>query len=218
MDHNGNLSLSERRALRPGDCVVYQTEALAHRGEMAGTVARVGESGIVYIGKHGSRYALLSDFVRRADWMWTANHPQAPAPEADVSASEKREEFLRDIAATRETIAKWPAWKRNALGPVPAAPDFPPVAAPEPARGDAEPETGKDTGEAPNAPEGQGMASGDVTDQETGMVYAPAVAVEALQARVASLTAERDEARNQLRCLAVLARDMIRRVKEVCGE
>lgn len=145
MDPNGNLNYAERRALRPGDRVVYQTEALAHRGEMAGAVSRVGESGIVYIGKHGARYALLSDFVRRADW--TGEAESAPAPP------------------------------------------------PAPARRAGAPETGKDTAKAPDAPEGREVASGDVTDPETGMVYAPGVAVEALQARVASLTAERDQAR-----------------------
>lgn len=50
----------------------------------------------------------------------------------------QREEFLRDIAPTREMVAKWPAWKRNALGPVPSAPNFPPVTAPESARRVAE--------------------------------------------------------------------------------
>ena len=145
MDPNGNLSIPERRALRKGDLVVYQTEGTSHRGEHRGRVNRVGESGIVWIGTTGSRYALACDYVRRADW----------------------------------------------------APD----AAPEAASGVASPEAGKDTAKAPDAPDWQEMAS-----------------VEALLAQVAALTRERDEARNQLRCLAVLARDMIRRVKEVCGE
>lgn len=162
MDPNGNLSIPERRALRKGDLVVYQTEGTAHRGEQRGRVNRVGESGIVWIGTTGSRYALACDYVRRADW----------APEA----------------------------------------------APETARGVAAPETGKDTSKAPDAPDGQEMASGGVLDPETGMIYAPDVAIEALRARVEALTAERDEARTQLRCLEVLARDMIRRVEEVCGE
>jgi len=76
MDSNGNLNYTERRALRPGDRVVYQTETLAHRGEQRGRVNRVGESGIVWIGTTGSRYALACDYVRRADWA-----PEA-APEA----------------------------------------------------------------------------------------------------------------------------------------
>lgn len=125
MDSNGNLNYAERRALRPGDRVVYATEALAHRGEMTGAVARVGESGIVYIGKHGARYALLSDYVRRADWAPVAQQPAEATPE--------------------------PARRAGA---------------PNPAQG---------TPKAPDAPAGQETAS-----------------VEALQARVAALTADRD--------------------------
>lgn len=82
MDSNGNLNYAERLALRPGDRVVYQTEALAHRGEMAGTVTRVCQDGGVWIGKHGARYALLSDFVRRADWPGEAQQPAEATPDA----------------------------------------------------------------------------------------------------------------------------------------
>lgn len=235
MDPNGNLNYAERRALRPGDWVVFQTEATAHRGEQRGRVHHVGESGIVWLGTTGSQYALTTDYVAMADW------PRADAPEADVSASEKREEFLRDIEPTREMVAKWPAWKRNALGPVPAAPDFPPVAAPEAARdfedgieglrklerehghfagidatawvrelrgepvcgtpeaarGVEAPEAGKDTGGTPDAPEGQ----------ETG-------SVEALQAQVAALTLERDEAGRVLRTLADTLHDLAKVIEE----
>lgn len=201
MEPNGNLNYAERRALKAGDCVVYQTEAMAHRGEMAGTVSRVSEGGIVYIGKHGSRYALLTDFVRRADWMWTANHQQAPAPEDYVSASEKRESFLRDIAPTRDRIAQWPAWKRNALGPVPVAPSLPPMATPEPARGVASPDTGKDTDKAPDAPEGQEMAS-----------------IDDMRSRVAALTAERDDARLKLKTMMLAVVALIETAREVCDE
>ena len=81
MDPNGNLNYAERRALRPGDRVVYQTETLAHRGEMTGMVSRVGESGLVYIGKRGAWFALLSDFVRRADWVPGAQQPAGATPE-----------------------------------------------------------------------------------------------------------------------------------------
>ena len=168
MDANGNLSIPERRALRKGDLVVYQTEGTAHRGEQRGRVNYVGGSGIVWIGTTGSRYALACDYVRRADW----------APGAQQPAE----------------------------------------ATPEPARRARAPKPTQGTPKAPDAPAGQEMASGDVVDPETGMVYAPGVAVEAMQARIASLTAELDQARRELRCLAVLARDMIRRVKEVCGE
>ena len=132
----------------------------------------------------------------------------------------QREQFLRAIAATRKMVAKWPAWKRNALGPVPAAPDFPTVATPEAAKRVEAGRTGKDTPKEPDAPYGQKMARVDLTDLETGLLMAPAIkgVIDDLRARVAALTKERDEARNQLRCMAVLARDMIRRVKEVCGE
>ena len=164
MDSNGNLSIPERRALKRGDMVIYQTEGTAHRGEQRGRVNYVGGSGIVWIGTTGSRYALACDYVRRADW----------APEA----------------------------------------------AQEPARRVDDGKAGKDTSETPDAPAGQETASGDVTDPETGLLMAPAVkgVTDELRAQIAALTAERDEARSQLRCLAVLARDMIRRVKEVCGE
>ena len=78
MDSNGNLSISERRALRKGDLVIYQTEGTAHRGEQRGRVNYVGESGIVWIGATGSRYALVTDYVARADW------PRAAEPEAET--------------------------------------------------------------------------------------------------------------------------------------
>ena len=81
MDPNGNLSIPERRALRKGDLVVYQTEGTAHRGEQRGRVNRVGESGIVWIGTTGSRYALACDYVRRADWAPGAQQPAEAAPE-----------------------------------------------------------------------------------------------------------------------------------------
>lgn len=170
MDPNGNLNYAERRALKPGDRVVYATEALAHRGEMTGAVSRVCQDGGVWIGTHGARYALLSDFVRRADWPGEAEQPAE--------------------------------------------------AAPEPARRAARRKAGKDTAKAPDAPEGQEMASVEVVDPETGLLMAPAIkgVIDDLRAQVAALTAERDEARRELRCLAVLARDMIRRVEEVCGE
>lgn len=166
MDKNGNLNYAERRALRPGDRVVYQTEALAHRGEMAGTVARVGESGIVYIGTHGARYALLSDFVRRADWPGEAEQPAE--------------------------------------------------AAPEPARRVARRKAGKDTPAAPDAPEGQEMASVEVVDPETGLLMAPAIkgVIDDLRAQVAALTAERDEAERVLRTLAGTLHDLARVIEE----
>ena len=174
MDHNGNLNYAERRALRPGDRVVYQTEALAHRGEMAGTVARVGESGIVYIGKHGARDALLSDFVRRADWPGEAEQPAG--------------------------------------------------ATPEPARRAKAPKPGKDTPRAPDAPAGQETRSSGVygptlvTDPETGLMMAPAVALEALRARVEALTKERDEARRKLKLMMMAAVALIETAKAVCDE
>ena len=40
---------------------------------------------------------------------------------------EKRKQFLKDMEETRRMVASWPEWKRNALGPVPRAPDFPPI-------------------------------------------------------------------------------------------
>ena len=141
---------------------------------MAGTVARVGESGIVYIGKHGARYALLTDFVRRADWAGVEETAHAPAP--------------------------------------------------EPARGVAAPETGKDTGEAPNAPEGQEMASGVygpvlVPDPETGLPVHPGVTeARELRLRVEALTRERDEARQKLKTMMLAAVALIETAKEVFGE
>lgn len=180
MDPNGNLNYAERRALRPGDRVVYQTEALAHRGEMTGAVSRVCQDGGVWIGTHGARYALLSDYVRRADW----------TPEKSSGAA-AREEFLRDIEPTREMVAKWPEWKRKALGPVPAAPNFPPVATPEAARRAVAPKAGKGTPREPDAPAGQETAS-----------------VEALQARVAALTADRDIVYCQIAKLRCVLREI----------
>ena len=44
-----------------------------------------------------------------------------------TAKQKQRADFLKDIKATRDMVAKWPAWKRNALGPVPQAPKFPPV-------------------------------------------------------------------------------------------
>lgn len=81
MDPNGNLSIPERRALRKGDLVVYQTEGTAHRGEQRGRVSRVGESGVVWIGTTGSRYALACDYLRRADWAPGAQQPAGATPE-----------------------------------------------------------------------------------------------------------------------------------------
>ena len=81
MDSNGNLSIPERRALRKGVLVVYHTEGTAHRGEQRGRVSRVGESGVVWIGTTGSRYALACDYVRRADWAPVAQQPAEATPE-----------------------------------------------------------------------------------------------------------------------------------------
>ena len=170
MDSNGNLNYAERRALRPGDRVVYQTETLAHRGEMTGMVSRVGESGIVYIGKHGARYALLSDFVRRADWPGEAEQPAE--------------------------------------------------AAPEPARRAARRKAGKDTAKAPDAPDGQEMASVEVVDPETGLLMAPAIkgVIDDLRAQVAALTVERDIARNHWRTVKQTIREISERLMEVTHE
>jgi len=151
MDSNGNLSIPERRALRPGDRVVYQTETLAHRGEQRGRVNRVGESGIVWIGTTGSRYALACDYVRRADW---------------------------------EPGAQQPA-----------------EATPEPARRAGAPNPAQSTAKAPDAPDGQEMAS-----------------VEALRAQVAALTVERNIAMNHWRTVKQTIREISERLMEVCGE
>lgn len=109
----------------------------------------------------------------------------------------QREQFLRAIAATRKMVAKWPAWKRNALGPVPAAPKFPPVALHVAAGGGAE--------EGDEGAKSDTLAAPD--GQETG-------SVEALQAQVAALTRERDEAGRVLRTLADTLHDLAKVIEE----